>query len=596
MKAFLQDLRRRGVVRVAVVYAVAAWLVMQVADVVAPALHLPQWTVTLVVFLSLLGFPLALVLAWLFDVTPEGLERTPAPGSEAEAESAPGSGGQAGSTAGSRRSTRAALVGGTVAGLLLALAGVAALVFVEPDLVGGGSGDAPGPLTSIAVLPFANMSADPANEYFSDGVSEELRDAMAQIPGLKVAARTSSLRFKEERPDVQEVGEALGVEAVLEGSVRKSGDRVRITAQLTGARDGYTLWSATYDRTLTDVFAVQDEIARSIVEELGVRLPDTDGGRLVEEETADPEAHILYLRGRHAALSRDESSLRQAVALFRQSLDRDPVYAPAWAGLADAHFLLGAYRFTDPEEANRQAEQAALRALELDPEMAEAYATLGILHTGRGNWHEAEAAFRRAIRLKPSYAQARDWYSLLLEILGRSEEALEQSRRAEELDPLAPPIVGSLAYLLHFRGADAAATAKGREAGNLEGNPYAMAWVPYSLASGGRLDEARDVLGEIGDDLPAHPNVAVNAAAAHALVGQEERAWSLLERMEAQGVDVAFARAAVHAAEGRADSAVAWLERVDFGVNQFFFLSLRVFDPIRDDPVFRRFRRSLGLP
>ena len=600
MKDFLQDLRRRRVVRAGIAYVVVAWLAMQVADVAAPALRLPSWTVTLVVFLALLGFPVALVLAWLFDVTPEGLHRTgsdpsgprqdaslPPPRAYGDAGEQPTPGEAASS---GLRNPRVALASGIGVGVVLGLAGLGAMAAFGSDGPGGAD-----PLQSIAVLPFVNRSPDPDNEYFSDGVTEELIDALAQVPGLKVAARTSSFRFKGQSPDVREVGEVLDVEAVLEGSVRKSGDRVRITAQLIASDDGYHLWSETYDRQLTDVFAVQDEIAQSIVDELDVRLAGEESDRLVEEQTSDPEAHALYLRARYAGADRTRQGLERSVRLYQQALTRDSAYAAAWAGLADAYSLMATYRVIPLEDGKASAEQAARRALSIDPEAAEAHATLGGLHAHRHEWAEAEAAFQRALHLKPSYARAHHWYSMLLEILGRREEALDQIRQAEALDPLAPAIVGTRSYLLHFAKDHEAATEKGRESRDLSGTVDDMAWVPVTMAAGGRPDEARRELERTEDHLESHVTRSLNVAATLALLGEEEAALAFLDRMDPEGTATSFARAAVHAAAGRVDSAVHWLERTRMSFNEVFFLSLATFDPVRDDPEFRRFMDDLGL-
>ena len=597
MKEFLQELRRRRVVRAGATYAVVAWVVMQVADVAAPALRLPSWTVTLVVFLALLGFPVALVLAWFFDVTPEGLHRTESnPRRESQPQSSPERDGVAENTHPEEpsprgiRNPKVALATGIAAGIILGLAGVGAMTTFGADAVGED-----GRLESIAVLPFVNMSPDPDNEYFSDGVTEELIDALAQVPGLKVAARTSSFRFKGRSPDVREVGEVLGVEAVLEGSVRKRGDRVRITAQLVAAEEGYHLWSESYDRTLTDVFAVQDEIARSIVEELDVRLPGGENRRMVEEETLDPEAHRLYLQARHAGLDRTRQGLERSVQLFQQALARDSSYATAWAGLADTYSLLGSYRIIPLTEGKSRAEQAARRALAIDPETAEAHATLGSIHAHRHQWEAAEAAFQRALQLKPSYARAHHWYSMLLEILGRREEALDQIRQAEALDPLAPAIVGTRSYLLHFAGKHRVAIELAQKSRELTGAAEDMAWVAFTMAAGGRPEAARRELGQLGEHLEPHVTRALNVASTLALLGEEERALAFLDPVQTEGTATSFARAAVHAAAGRPDSAVHWLEGTRMGFNEVFFLSLATFDPVRDDPGFRRFKDELGL-
>lgn len=270
------ELRRRKVFRVATVYAIAAWALLEMADVLAPALHLPAWTITFVAFVAFLGFPVALIVAWAFEVTPEGVRRTQTVEGKGEWKGKPGY---------------------VVPGALLALIGVGAYAYVGPSPRQGMNPDPSpdsSPHGSIAVLPFVNMSADPEQDYFSDGLTEELLNALAQIPDLRVAARTSSFAFKNVGAPVDSIGRVLRVAHVLEGSVRKAGDRVRITAQLIRSESGYHLWSETYDRDLSDIFAVQEEIARAIVGALEFELGS--GDRVPVAATPSLEAYDTYLR------------------------------------------------------------------------------------------------------------------------------------------------------------------------------------------------------------------------------------------------------------------------------------------------------------
>jgi serine/threonine protein kinase/tetratricopeptide (TPR) repeat protein len=299
---------------------------------------------------------------------------------------------------------------------------------------------------SIAVLPFTNMSADPEQEYFCDGMTEEVINALAQLEGLHVVARTSAFAFKGEKIDLREVGRKLNVETVLEGSVRKSGTRLRIAAQLIDVRDGYHLWSKRYDRQMEDVFAIQDEISRFIVDTLKVRLLRDEKAGITGRRTDDIEAYNLYLKGRYYWNERRPSLVLKAQTCFRQAIERDPGFAQAYAGLADTYGVIENWNMCTRDEAEqilREAEKAALKAIELD-DVAEAHASLGwgkmALYR---DWHGAEAEFARAIELNPGYATARQWQSIHLRVMGRQEEALQAIRQAHELDPLSP-IIGTL--------------------------------------------------------------------------------------------------------------------------------------------------------
>jgi serine/threonine-protein kinase len=287
------------------------------------------------------------------------------------------------------------------------------------------------------VLPFVNMSDDPANEYFSDGLSEELLNVLTRADELRVAARTSAFSFKGRDVDVREIGEALGVDAVVEGSVRKSGDRVRITAQLVKTSDGFHMWSQTYDRELTDIFAVQDEIAASIADALQVTLFEEKADRTARGGTSDLEAFDLYLLGRHRLATRSADGIRAAIGYFEAAAMRDPEFAIACSGIADAWAVLPWYERIDPAEAATRAKAAALRAVELRPDLAEAQSALAhVTFLYDWDWGSAIARFRRAIELNANYAAARLWYSGPLAMTGAAKESVRQLEIALRLDPL----------------------------------------------------------------------------------------------------------------------------------------------------------------
>jgi len=422
--ASLAELRRRKVFRVGVGYAVAAFAFLQLMSSIAGAVELTPATMRLLVLGVLGGFPLALFLAWAYDITPRGIERT------VEREDAHSS-----------RALELAIIGV----LTLAVSGIGYLIY-RPG--------APAPIAaaqaevadrSIAVLPFANLSGDPANDYFGDGLAEEILNVLATVPNLRVAARTSSFAYKGRNEDVRRIGNELNVATVLEGSVRKSGDKVRITVQLINVADGFHLWSQNFDRTLSDIFTIQDEIAKAVAEALKVRLLGETSAAAKMGGTGNVAAYDLYLLGRHNMQQRDEQGLLAAVGFFEQALAADPEYARAWSGLADAYNLQIGYGNLTPGKALAKAEPAALRALALDPKLAEAHASLGLIRGGQGREKDAIASFETAIKLDPDYAPAWVWYGTSLMNLDRRKDALAAYEKGYQLDPLLPPAVSNLA-------------------------------------------------------------------------------------------------------------------------------------------------------
>jgi TolB-like protein len=424
--AFFAELKRRRVGKVAIAYGAIAWAVTEASSVVVPALHLPEWLVTAIVVFLLVGFPVAMVLAWIFDVGPQGIERTE-PIADAPA------------------SMRVRLRMAYAAVVLLLMAGLGYLLYER----GFGRAHANEPHSSIAVLPFTNLSGDASRDYFSDGMSEELLNLLARIPGLKVASRTSSFAYKGRNLDIREVGQELGVETVLEGSVRQAGDQVRITAQLIDAETGFHLWSETYDRKLEDIFQVQDEIAAAIVDKLRIELAPQEQALAMRDKapTQNVEAYELYLQGQAAWKRRGEENLRTAIDLYQRAIGLDPGFARAYAALASAYVVLPGYTRESGDEAQLlpMAETAARRALSIDPKIGEAHAVLAQMNSERGDLLDAESGFFFAISLEPNAATPHHWYSILLGKVGRLDQALEQARRAQELDPTSAIIAANLA-------------------------------------------------------------------------------------------------------------------------------------------------------
>jgi TolB-like protein len=474
--AFLAEIKRRRVGKVAIAYGAVAWAVTEAASVVLPALYVPEWAMTFLVIFLLVGFPIAMVLAWVFDVSAAGIERTePLPGAPPQMPFR----------------TRAAF--GVV--VLIAMAGLGYLLYQR----GLGRADAAGSPSSIAVLPFTNLSGDASKDYFSDGMSEELLNLLARIPGLKVAARTSAFAFKGKNVDIREVGKELGVETVLEGSVRQSGDQVRITAQLIDTGSGFHIWSETYDRRMADIFTVQDEIAQAIVDKLRIELAPKEQqfAKRDKAPTQNVEAYELYLQGSAIWKRRGEENLKRAVELYQGAIARDPGFARAYAALASAYVVLPGYSMEDVDQAKflQMAEQSARQALALDPNIGEAHAVLAQINADKGNLLDAESGFFFAISLEPNEPTPHHWYSILLNKVGRLDAGLEQARRAYELDPSSPVLASNLANTYLLRGEDEQALRYSKLARELGISSGASEGVEATVAMRrGQWDDAKRLL------------------------------------------------------------------------------------------------------
>ena len=426
------ELKRRNVFRVGVAYVLLAWVVIQVTDTVGPALNLPEWTLSVVTWFGVIGFPFALFFAWAFELTPSGIKL------EKDVDRTDSV------THSTGRKIDFVIIG------LLVIALLSVVIFDDspPAVPGADEGpvaeaavepDANRSYDSIGVLPFENMSSDPEQDYLSDGIAEELLNALAKLQNLQVAARTSSFAFKGQNQSITEIGSKLNVETILEGSVRKSGDRLRITAQLIDSADGYHLWSETYDRELTDVFQIQDDITKAIVAALRVHLDTGEAPVVRGSETTSMEAYEAYLRGKHQLRQSGQLSSRAALTSFREATDLDPSFAPAWAGRALTVMYLRETDFWGDiprEEARLLARNNIDRALALDGELAEAYVAEGILLADDYRYEEALQSFEKAVTINPSLAEGWTWRGRLLGRFGRIREAREDMLKALRLDPL----------------------------------------------------------------------------------------------------------------------------------------------------------------
>jgi TolB-like protein/Tfp pilus assembly protein PilF len=438
MTGLLAELRRRNVIRMAGLYLVGAWLVVQVAATLLPVFEAPAWVMKAVVALLSIGFFVALAFAWVFELTPEGLQRDAG---------VPAAGSIAPQTA--RRMDR----------LLLAVMALALAYFAFDKFVlapgradasatattGGMAKPAADPTTasadpkSVAVLAFANMSADADNEYFSDGVAEEILDALAKVDGMKVAGRTASFYFKGRSEPLSVIGATLGVAHVLEGSVRKQGPRLRISAKLLRVSDGVELWSQTFDGTDADIFALQEGIARQVAGQLKVALDAGQQDRLVRTGTDDPEAYQLYLQASSIFNRRDRARFHDAIAVLQRAVELDPHYARAFARLASLHVVLASYTNADLPQAHAQAMRYAEAALAIDPSTAEAWAARGAsLAKFAETQVESRDAFEQAMRIDPDDPNSCFWFGLNLLTTGYRRLGTAQIEHALSLDPMLP--------------------------------------------------------------------------------------------------------------------------------------------------------------
>ena len=424
--SLFDELKRRKVFKVGAGYLVVAWLVVQAASIGFPAFDAPAWALRIFILVIFLGFPISLVFAWAFDVTPEGLKAEKG-------------------------------IRGSKSFLLIA-AGLAALAFAwyfkgqpayldaaaPPSATSGTSAavaskpSAPISKKSIAVLPFVNMSADKDQEYFSDGISEEILNALAQVKDLKVAGRTSSFQFKGKNNDLRAVGQALGVAHILEGSVRKQGDKVRITAQLVQTEDGFHVWSENYDGDLKDVFQLQENIARSITDKLQVILQGDQEQRLVEASTQNTEAYTLYLQATQIINRRDGVRFPAAIKQLGKALELDPKFARAHARMASIQALAANYDPSVRESAAEAVEVHARKAMQLDPRLAEPHAALGALYTRNRRYVEALETLQRALALDANDVTAHFWYATALCTTGYLAKCDAELDRVLEIDPMMP--------------------------------------------------------------------------------------------------------------------------------------------------------------
>jgi serine/threonine-protein kinase len=515
---FFAELKRRNVYKVAVAYAVVSWLLIQAASILFPTFEAPPWVMKIFIIVIIFGFPVALIFSWAFEITPEGIKL--------ESEIEP-------------NKSIARRTGRKLVALTIALAVVAAGLFVY-QLVRSKS-DTPGsPSTatiankSIAVLPFDNLSRDPDNAYFCEGVQDEILTRLAKVADLKVISRTSTQHFKSTPENLPQIAKQLGVAHILEGSVQKASDQVRVNVQLINALTDAHLWADTYDRKLTDIFAVESEIAKNIAETLQARLSGSEKSSIAKAPTVNPEAYELYLKGRFFSEKRTGADIRKSIEYYDQAIAKDPNYALAYVGLADSYLLLSPYGDIPPKESTPPARAALKKALELDDSLAQAHASSGLLATLELDVHRGISELERAIQLDPNYATAHHWIALPLMAIGQSDRAITEGKRAIELDPLSLICNADLSWVyfnghrydeaeaqarktlemdsrfavahyylggaFQFKGKLTEAIAEFQKAAELNNNDqYSLAMLGQAYARKGQMDDARKVLARLSE-------------------------------------------------------------------------------------------------
>ena len=578
--SFFSELKRRNVYKVAVAYIVGGWALSQGIAQVFPVFDVPNWAIRLVVLLIIIGLPVALVLAWAFEITPQGIKRTET------ADAMPQVGRQ------KKNAWIYVVVVGVVVSIGLFFLGRYSAGHAAPRQSEAATSV---PAKSIAVLPLLNESGDPKDEYFSDGLSEELIAALAQISGLKVIGRSSSFRFKDRTEEPKAIGEKLGVGTLLEGTVRKQGDKVRIVAELINAADGIEVWTRTFDRELKDIFAVQQEIAKAVAESLKVTLLGSEE-KATQMATKSVEAHNAYLQGHFYSVRRNAEDYRKAIDYFDQAIQLDPNYALAYAERSEVWTVVGdltGQRSTAFPKARSDAEKAVAIA----PSLAEAHAALGWFRAF-AEWKFAEglSELQRAKELSPANPTANDLLARVIVYTGQMEEAERQARQAVELDPLSAGTQFTLGRVLFYAGKLDEAFAAGREMAELQ--PSASSSHRWQVMVAVQRGDGETALREaqLEPDDTIRP---FELALAQYVRGDIKASDAALAELIANSRDsLAYQVAQVYAVRNEVDKAFEWLQ-IAFDNHDGGMPSLLV-DPVlrglRDDPRYKNLVVKVGLP
>jgi TolB-like protein/Tfp pilus assembly protein PilF len=578
---FFAELKRRNVYKVAVAYIFAGWALSQGIAQVFPVFDIPNWVIRLIVLLIIVGLPIALVLAWMFELTPQGIKRT-----------------EDVDPATQTRAKPYAWIYIVIVGALISIS----LFFLGRYTAWNTASAARTelPEKSIAVLPFENLSEEKGNAYFAEGIQDEILARLAKIADLKVISRTSTQKYKSAPDNLREIAKQLAVANILEGSVQKAADQVRVTVQLINAATDAHLWAETYDRKLTDIFAVESEIAKSIADTLQAKLNRSAEHVLASRPTENPEAHELYLKGRYFWNRRTAENLKKAADYFQQAIGKDPKYALAYSGLADCHVLLPAYAGLGsiPRNELPQAVGAARKAVELDDTLAEAHTSLARALASNLQLSPATSEFNRAIEFNPNYATAHQWFGECLQSQGHVEEALAEVKRAQELDPLSLIINSVLGFAFDTVGKSDEAIAQLRKTIEIDPNfANAHGMLGNVLEHKGQLKEAIEEYEKNYSLDAADPIAVAQLARAYFLVGRKgdaQQLWDKLKSLSERQYVPAYSMAVVQLTFGNNDEAIRLLEKsyedhapfdsADLG----WILVDHRLDSLRSDPRFKK--------
>jgi TolB-like protein/Tfp pilus assembly protein PilF len=579
-KNFFAELKRRNVYKVAIAYAVVAWLLMQIASQIFPFFEIPNWAVRLVVLLLIIGFPVALILAWAFELTPEGLKRTEV----ADREPAKPS-----------RNKAWIYVVVLAAALSVALFFVGRYTASNRAMTSGLSEE------SIAVLPFDNQNRDPDTDYLSDGIPESIIHSLSQLSQLKVMARSTIFQYKGKDVDPRKVGHDLGVRAVLMGRLIQQGDNLTIRTELVNVSDGTELWGQQYNRKLADVFAVQEEIAKEISEKLSLKLTGAERQQLAKRPTENLRAFQYYMQGRSVSQRNTREDLLAATRYYERAIEEDRNYALAYAGLADAYSTLGVLGYIAPIEGRRKAEEAVRKALALDENLAEAHAALGLAdaHFAPYNFSQGDRELRRAIELSPSLALTHLFLGISLGRQGRMDEALEECLKARELDPLSSIIARNVASPYYLKRDYARALELLHQANEL-GPAFTTTWEIGVYIQNKLINETLEELEKAKGERKNDPILIYDTGMVYAAQGKQAEAFQVikvLEEISGANLDQAVWIAKIYATLNEKEPALTWLERgLATGAIGSFYKDDPVWDPIRSDARFTDLQRRMGIP
>ncbi|HET7064774.1 MAG TPA: tetratricopeptide repeat protein [Rudaea sp.] len=591
------ELKRRNVFKAGVAYLALGWIVTQVSSTVAPLLHLPDWIGSVVLWIGVLAFPFVIMFSWIYEITPEGLKR------ESEVD-----------RSASITHVTSRRLDYIIIGLLVLAIGFSVFTYFAPHRSGAAAPSEAGAPTavsngpsaaptatpagsatsdnSIAVLPFVDMSQAKDQEYFSDGISEELLNLLAKIPQLHVAARTSSFSFKGKEVPIPEIAKTLLVANVLEGSVRKSGDHVRITTQLIRAADGYHLWSETYDRKLDDIFTIQDDISAKVVEQLKVTLL----GATPKARTTDPRAYALYLQARELGHQQKTEAFKQSDTLYQQALAIDPRYAPALAGLAENFTHETQLGMLPQQEGFARARETAEKALATDPDYAPAHAGLGwIALFGENDFAGAAQHLERALALAPGNVDVLRTAAVLLSILGRLDESLPISEAIVRHDPVNSSAFYNMSLSQRYAGQWDAAIASARTALSLSpGRGQAHMQLAMTLLLKGDPAGARVEMEQETSEVWSAIGMPMVYCALGRKADADEAFAGLIAKYEK---DAPFNIAHGYAFCGNADKAFEWLDKafVDKDPGLAEIVAENLFAKIHSDPRWLPFLRKIGM-